>query len=59
MRRVADLNTAPTREELIRPPQSIPIQRSKELGSRVTVEVWQSEGVGCNVPARSEPEEVG
>lgn len=59
MRRVADLDAAAARQELVRPAQPLPVQARQELGRRVAVEVRRPERVGRHVPARPEPEEVG
>ena len=59
MRRVTDLHAATAGEELIQSTQSVTVQRGQKFSGGVPVEVWQTKRVGCHVPSRSEPEEVG
>jgi hypothetical protein len=55
VRSVANLDTASSGQEVVRPTESISIQTGQELRGRVAVEVGQAEGVGCDIPPRSEP----
>lgn len=58
MRRMADLHRSSTRQKLVRTAQTAAIETSQKLGSRIAMEIWQAEGVGCDVPPGPEPEEI-